>query len=90
MAKKYETVYPNTIHYEPKIKNVCFEIYGKNYRVNTGIRNLMRINKAVRKIEEDPEVVFDIVDMMFFKGFCDTFHLLAQIALTMTIRTMAK
>ena len=71
MAKKYETVYPNTIHYEPKIKNVCFEIFGKNYRVNTGIRNLMRINKTVKKIEEDPEIIFDIVDMMFFKGFCD-------------------
>ena len=71
MAKKYETVYPNTIKYEPKVKTICFEIYGKNYKVNTGLRNLMRIQKVSKQIEDDPEIMFDILDMMFFKGFCD-------------------
>lgn len=68
---KYEVVYPNTIKYEPKVKNLNFEIYGKSYKVNTGIRNLMRIDKMVKKIDEDPEITFDILDRMFFEGFCD-------------------
>lgn len=68
---KYEVVYPNTIKYEPKIKNLSFEIYGKVYKVNAGIRNLMRIDKMTKKLKEDSEVTFDILDKIFFAGFCD-------------------
>lgn len=68
---KYETVYPNTVKYEPQIKTVRIEVYGKTYTVNSGVRNLMRVNKMIRGISEDPEIVFDVIDKLFFKGFCD-------------------
>ena len=68
---KYEVSYPNTVKYQPQIKNVSFEIFDKTYRVNNGVRNLMRVNKMIPKIQDDPEIIFEVVDMMFYKGFCD-------------------
>ena len=68
---KYETVYPNTVKYEPQIKKITIEIFGKEYTVKSGVRNLMRISKEAENIDENPEKMFEVLDMMFYKGFCD-------------------
>jgi hypothetical protein len=64
-------IYPNTIKFEPVIKAINIEIYDKTYTVNSGVRNLMRVQKEAEKLEENPEKIFDVLDMMFYKGFCD-------------------
>ena len=68
---KYEVTYPNTVKYDPQIKNVVIEIFGKDYKVRCGVRNLIRVNKMINELERDPEILDKIYDLLFYKGFCD-------------------
>ena len=58
---------------DKKQKKIEIEIYGKKYLVNNGLRNAMRVDKEYKKMYEtqDFEMLFDIIDLLLGKGFCD-------------------
>lgn len=69
-------IYPNTkvIKYEPAIKDLQFEIFGENYRVCTGLKRLQKVRKLAKQLdtaEDELEIIFKILDLLFFDGFTD-------------------
>lgn len=69
-------IYPNTkvVKYEPAIKSLQFEIFGENYTVCSGLKRMQKVRKLVKQLdtaEDELEIIFNILDLLFFDGFTD-------------------